>query len=336
MPRGRIFLLLSAFFFFNLARAYPGEEESTLFWPRPPAEMRIAFVKSVYSPAELGIKAGFFKKLKRAIFGEEKDVLGRPVAIAVDSQKTIYVCDTKKPALYILIPKEKGYKKITAVNNQELLSPVAVAVSDNRLVFIADSELKKVFCLDQQGRYKFTVGPDKMFQRPTGLVISKDKLYVADTSGNNISIFDLTGKFISEFGRRGDKEGEFNYPTAIAADSAGKIYVVDALNFRVEVFNAANNFLYSIGEPGDSSGSFSRPKAVALDSFGHIYVTDGMFDNIQIFDQKKRFLLSLGESGNKNGEFWIPCGIAVDKDNYIYIADAYNQRVQILHYLGKE
>lgn len=337
IEKGRIAVVLPFFFLLmSFAKGYCDEEESSLFWPPPPAEVRISFVKSIYSPRDHGITTGFFNKLKGMITGKEKDILNKPIAVAVSSQKTIFICDPGRPALHILKQRERRYKKVTAIKDEELISPVGVAVSDSGMVFLSDSGLKKVFCLDADGRLKFFVGEGRKFLRPTGLAVNKDRLYVVDTAAHRILIFGLKGGFIGEFGERGKGPGQFNYPTSIAADKEGRIYVIDAMNFRVQVFDGDNKFLYAIGRAGDSSGSFSRPKGVAIDSFGHIYTTDGLFDNLQIFNQKKEFLLSLGEPGQKAGEFWIPCGIAIDKDDYIYVADSYNQRVQVFKYVGKE
>lgn len=311
-------------------------EESALFWPPPPAEMRIAFIKSIYSPRDIGIESGFFRKLKRIVIGDEEDVFNKPIAVAVDSQKRIYICDTGSPALHIFKQKEKKHKRIITINDEELISPVGVVAGDNGLVYLCDSKLKKVFCLDGEGKFKFYLGKVKKFLRPTGLAINRDRLYVVDTAAHRISIFDLNGNFISEFGNRGKGAEEFNYPTSLAIDKEGKIYVVDTLNFRIQVFDENNKFLYSIGQAGDSSGSFSRPKGIAIDSFGHIYTTDGMFDNFQIFNRNKDFLLSVGSCGQKDGEFWMPSGIAIDSDNYIYVADSYNQRIQVFRYVGKD
>src|SRR3989338_2951578 len=149
-----IFML--SFFFLAAMRGYCADEESVLFWPPPPAQMRVVFVKAVYFPDNAGIKAGLVKKLKGLIIGEEKDILNKPVAVAVDKQKTIYVCDPGMPAVHIFMQKEKRYKKITAAGKEEFLSPVGAAVSDTGLVFIADSGLKKVFCFDAKGGFKFT------------------------------------------------------------------------------------------------------------------------------------------------------------------------------------
>jgi len=285
--KGRIAVLSLVFFLISFAKGYCVEEGSSLFWPPPPAEVRVSFVRSIYSPRDSGIKAGFFNKLKGMIMGQEEDILNKPIAVAVNDREIIFICDPGRPALHILKQRERQYKKVTAVNDEELISPVGVAAGDSGTVFLSDSGLKKVFCLDADGRFKFSVGSDKKFLRPTGLAVNKDRLYIVDTAAHHILIFDLRGNFTGEFGERGKGPGQFNYPTSIAADKEGKIYVIDALNFRVQVFDKDNRFLYAIGQAGDSSGSFSRPKGVAVDSFGHIYATDGMFDNLQIFNQEK-------------------------------------------------
>lgn len=313
-----------------------GEEEPSLFWPPPPAEIKVVFVKSIYTPEDVGIKPTFFKKIKGFIAGGEKNALSRPIAVAVDSQGTIYVCDPGIPAVHVFNQKEKKYKRITAIDGQALVSPVSAAVNKNGLVFISDSKLRKVFCLNKKGRPQFAIGDGKAFLRPTGLAASEEKLYVIDTAAHRVLMFDLKGNFLDGFGQRGRKPGEFNYPTSVAVDKEGRIYIVDTLNFRIQAFDKANHFLFAVGQAGDGSGFFSRPKGVAVDSFGHIYSTDGLSDNVQIFSQKEEFLLSLGESGHNRGEFWIVSGIAIDEENYIYVADSYNQRLQVFRYVGKE
>lgn len=331
----KLFLLLVCFLL-AVDYGYCAQEKAKIVWPPAPSNARIAFVQSIYAASDLGIKTGFFQKLKNIILGTRKEVLNKPLAVVVDQEKAIYVCDSAGASVNIFRPKEKLYQKITRINHEELIYPVGVAVSDSGLLFIADSTLKKVFCLDKKGKYKFTIGSDGRFLRPTGLAAASGRLYVVDTQAHKVLIFDLKGNFILEFGQRGKQEGEFNYPTSIAVDKENKSYIVDTMNCRVQVFDQDNKFLYSLGQAGNTSGSFARPKGVGVDTQGHIYVTDGIFDNIQIFNQKKEFLLSVGESGSKDGEFWIPSGMAIDNDNYIYVADAYNQRIQVLQYVGKE
>ncbi len=346
-------IALFLFFLLMISSISSADEEPRLFWPPPPASMRVAFIKSIYSGEDGGAKKGFFKKIEEIVFGRKANILSKPISIAVDKRKTFYICDTGVSAVYIFSSDRKYFRKISEINEERFLSPVGIAVAEGEKaphgaegekaprkpekgrVFIADSGLKKVFCVDGYGRFKFLIGAG-MFLRPAGLAIFGEKLFVVDSARAFVFIFDLEGNFIGKFGGKGKGQGEFNYPAAIAVDKDGNIYVADTLNFRIQVFDRENKFLYDIGQIGDSSGYFSRPKAVAVDFFGHIYVTDGVFDNIQIFNRKKEFLLSLGEAGHKDGEFWIPAGIAVDSENYIYVADSYNRRIQIFRYVGED
>lgn len=319
-----------------LARGVFAESESSLFWPAPPDEIRVGFVKSIYTAKDWGIKPTLFKKLKRLISGQENDAMALPTAIAVDRQGAVYVCDPGGSAVHVFDRVAKQYKKITRVGKQALVSPVGVAVDKAGSIFISDSKLGKVFCLTREGRMEYAVGGDQLFQRPTGLAVGDGRLFVVETAAHRVLIFDAAGHLLKSFGQRGKGPGEFNYPTAVALDKEGRVYVVDTLNFRIQVFDQEARFLYSVGGVGDGSGYFSRPKGVSVDSFGHIYVTDGLSDNVQIFSQKQEFLLSWGESGPKDGEFWIVSGIAVDEGNNIYVADSYNHRIQVFRYLGKD
>ena len=51
--------------------------------------------------------------------------------------------------------------------------------------------------------------------------------------GTGWIVFDLSGRKLFSFGKQGSENGEFNYPTHIAIDSADNLYIMDTLNFRV-------------------------------------------------------------------------------------------------------
>ncbi|MBI2095769.1 MAG: 6-bladed beta-propeller [Candidatus Omnitrophica bacterium] len=315
---------------------WSGAQGSPLFWPPPPEDIRVVFVKSISSPKDIGVEPSIFKKLKHLIVGSQEDILVRPISLAVGREGSLYVCDPGAPALHVFDQQAKRYKKISSIGDEALVSPVGVAVHSSGAVFVSDSKLNKVFGTDKNGRTARTIGREGFFSRPTGLAVDEERLYVVDTAAHRVQVFDLKGDLIGGFGQRGNGDGEFNYPTSVALDQEGRIYVVDTLNFRIQVFDKNYGYLYQIGRAGDASGSFSRPKGVAVDSYGHIYSTDGLFDNVQIFGQGREFLLSLGESGDGNGEFWIISGIAIDGSDTIYVADSYNQRLQVFRYVGAE
>ncbi|WP_458434119.1 6-bladed beta-propeller, partial [Pseudomonas aeruginosa] len=56
--------------------------------------------------------------------------------------------------------------------------------------------------------------------------------------------FDLTGKFLGQFGGAGATAGKFNSPAGIAIDRAtGNIYVADSGNSRIQKFNSSGTYL---------------------------------------------------------------------------------------------
>ena len=63
----------------------------------------------------------------------------------------------------------------------------------------------------------------------------QDKVYVSDDN-NRISVFTSGGQFVTSFGSKGGRPGEFNNPCGLAVDSNGVVYVCDFKNFRLQLF----------------------------------------------------------------------------------------------------
>jgi DNA-binding beta-propeller fold protein YncE len=303
-------------------------------WPPPPAEPRIFYTQSIRSPAELGVKQSVFKRLGKWLSGEGSGSgqLARPFGISLDEAGNLLVTDTGTSEVLCLERKEKKWLRWKEAGKVRFKSPVAVARQGNT-VWVADSGLGKVIAFDLKGKPLFEL--TRNLERPSGLTILSNRLYVADAQRHQVSVWDLHGGYLSSFGQRGGGPGEFNYPTHLAAGPGGRLLVTDSLNGRIQVFDASGRFERSIGSPGDKPGFLGRPKGVGADRFGHIYVVDALFDNVQVYDDQSRLLLNWGETGSDPGEFWLPNGIAVGPDDLIYVADSYNHRIQVFKYNGK-
>ena len=66
--------------------------------------------------------------------------------------------------------------------------------------------------------------------------IALDKVYVSDSCNHRISIFTSEGTFVSSFGSKGRKEGEFLSPRGLAVNRNGVVYVCDRDNDRLQLF----------------------------------------------------------------------------------------------------
>jgi sugar lactone lactonase YvrE len=134
---------------------------------------------------------------------------------------------------------------------------------------------------------------------PEGLAVdSEGGIYAADQRRGNITLFDRTGKFITQFDHvenyiNGDKE-----PAPI---SRGLYLAV--IEPRHLVFVAAHNvaeveiqpdlkpkLINIIGSRGHEPGQMDGPEGISRDTNGDLYVTDEHNRRINVFDKTGKFL----------------------------------------------
>jgi DNA-binding beta-propeller fold protein YncE len=309
--------------------------EAPLVWPSPPEPPRIAYLRSVERPDDLGIAKGFFQKLRDLLFGAEENRMVRPMAV-VESDGILYVADPGARGVHRFDTIGGDYDLIRLADEGDLPSPVGLARGKGGAIYVADSRLGQILMIRAGSRQAEPLAIDAPLGQPTGIAYDQDSgnLFVVDTSAHCIKVFDAAGKWLRDLGRRGKGDGEFNYPTLLWRSGDGRLYVTDSLNFRIQIVDEAGKSLGKFGRVGDGSGDAARQKGVATDRYGHVYVVDSLFSALQVFDGSGRFLLAIGARGHERGEFWLPAGIFIGDDDTIYVADSYNRRVQVLRYIG--
>lgn len=312
----------------------PNNGQHLPVWPPSPDQPRVAYVRSLSGPGDIGSHPSLVKRLGSWVTGQHGEdlVLQKPFGLAVDEAGNLCITDMGAKRLCFCDFTHKQWRHYEKVGRVSFSSPVAVARHEG-VFYLADSELGKVFAFRDEGKALWQIAAP--LQRPVGLALAGDSLAVVDSQAHCVFVFDLNGHLRFQFGHRGTGPGEFNYPTHLTADRAGHLLVTDSMNGRVQVFDFKGNFVSQFGSNGDTSGHFGRPKGLGVDTLGHVYVADAMFNNVQVFDLQGQLLLNLGVAGARPGEFALPAGVAVSADNHIYVADAYNHRVQVLHYIGQ-
>jgi DNA-binding beta-propeller fold protein YncE len=310
-----------------------------IYWPGPPEKPRIKFMWniSLLSSAQEGRRG-----LADMLFGNVQDdvtdprtsnVLMRPYGLFVDTKNRLYIADPGALRVTVIDLNTADVFHITEADKEDLISPVGVAVDPAGRIFVADSGLGKVLAFDEKATYLFRLEGD--FGRPTCLAIDtiRSRLYVSDTLGHEIFIYDLNGKRVGSIGRRGPMPGELNFPTHLFVDRHGHLYVTDAMNFRVQIFDPAGRLTTTLGRLGDTDSDLDKPKGVAADSEGHVYVIDSINDTVKIFNREGNLLLFFGEKGTGLGNFWLPSGLFIDGNDMIYVADTYNMRIQAFQFI---
>ncbi len=311
-----------------------GTDAAPWVWPLPPEKPRVKFLRTFITPQDLGATKGFFARLWEFIAGEDTvDRIISPHGVVSDGEGIVYVADWGAGRIHYFNFEKKKYDQYGRTKLGNLASPIGATLDADGLLYVSDSVLRRIFVFDGS-KNKRVIGDDDLM-RPTGVAINKREklLYVTDTVGHRVYVFDLAGKKIRSFGKRGEGDGEFNYPTHLAIDGQGNVYVMDTLNFRIQIFDKDGRFIGKFGSMGTAIGSFMKPKGIAVDSEGHIWVSDGLRNSIQVFDRSGKLLLIFGRKGIGPGEFDIPAGLFIDSKDRLFVADSYNYRVQMFQYL---
>jgi len=299
---------------------------------------RIRWVAEFPSETNSGKKRGVFGSIGEFFLGNKPPVIIKPMAIIANEPSSFYVLD--QGSRLIIDVKDNKSEKPNAFNKTEInfTSLVATCLLPNGDLLFTDSSKGNIFLLTSDHKRISVFNKNDTLQQPTGIAYSKinDQVWILETAAHKISIFNREGKFVRTIGKRGNANGEFNFPTHIWIANDGLVYIVDSMNFRVQIFDKEGNFVSIFGEIGDSSGYFARQKGIATDSYGNIYVVDALFNTVQIFNGQGEFLYNFGTRGREAGDFWMPNGIYIDKDDYIYIADTYNARIQIFQLVNGE
>ncbi len=137
----------------------------------------------------------------------------------------------------------------------------------------------------------------------------------------------------------------FNYPLAVAVDSAGNVYVADTNNNTIRLVAAGGvvtTFAGTAGSSGTTNGTgaaarFNAPSGITIDSAGNLYVADTLNHTIRkitIAGAVTTIAGQAGASGSADGvgtaaRFFGPQGIAFDATgSRLYVADSNNNTIR--------
>ena len=175
--------------------------------------------------------------------------------------------------------------------------PRGVAIGPNDEVVIVDSNNKEVIIFDKDLKLIRTFGQgsgDSKLNDPVGVAVGHNVIAVSDWNDHVVKMFSLQGDYLSKFGSRGSRDGQFNIPRGLCFNSKGLLYVVDRDNCRVQVFREnVFVFKFKFGSKGHNPGQFQNPHYIAVDSSDQVYVTDFSNDGyggISVFSEDGHFI----------------------------------------------
>jgi DNA-binding beta-propeller fold protein YncE len=172
--------------------------------------------------------------------------------------------------------------------------------------------------------------------KPYGVAVRNGRVYVGDTVGRSVMMFDLNAGRFTRIGM--DDPGSLRMPFGMDVDPQGNLYVLDGTLKRVHVYDPNGKFVRMMGQ----DMKWSRPAGLALDAVRRrLYVVDaGGVDSkdhrVRALDlDTGKLLFEIGRRGDGPGEFNLPRDAVVGADGLLYVVDSGNFRVEVFDAEGK-
>ncbi len=224
-----------------------------------------------------------------------------------------------------------------------------LTVDDKDNIWVTDVGHHQVFKFGHNGELLMTLGVKDVpgldgthFNKPTDVAVTPTgDFYVSDGYGNSrVAKFSADGKFLFDWGKKGNAPGEFDLPHGISLDAQGRVYVADRSNRRVQIFDANGKFLAQWKSP-----QLGRPWDVFVAQDGYVYVMDGGDMNpkppdrgrVIKLDQQGNIVDQFGSFGSYDGQFYWGHAVAVARNGDVYAGDVnVGMRAQkFVHISGK-
>ncbi|TLM99252.1 MAG: hypothetical protein FDZ75_00525, partial [Actinobacteria bacterium] len=168
---------------------------------------------------------------------------------------------------------------------------------------------------------------------PADAAVSLDgEVFVADSLGRRIAVFNAGGGFVRDFDGRDGPGVELVKPVSVAIGPDALVYVADAGSGRVVVFERTGEFVRYIGSQGSAPGQLSSPSGLAFDEAGELYVADTANQRIDVFSVTGALSRTLGGVGGA-AAFEGPVGVAV-RSGEVFVAESVGNRVQVVTTAG--
>ena len=281
----------------------------------------------------------------------ENSILDEVSAVAVDSHDNVLVLQrggrkwpdkgpfdqTPIPVSTIFLFDGCSGRLLNKCGENALALPHSITVDAQDNIWIADVALNQVFKFSHDCKLllklgeRGVAGDDEIhFNQPSDIAVTDDgSFYVSDGYGNNrIVKFDAMGKFLFQWGSKGNSAGQFDLPHALTYDH-GRVYVLDRGNRRVQVFDSQGHYLNEWKGP-----PFAALQDIKIGRDGRAFVVQMGPDKppdvsgVLVMRADGSLVERIGRYGNYDGQFLDLHWVAVAKSGAIYTADFEGKRVQ--------
>jgi predicted membrane-bound mannosyltransferase/DNA-binding beta-propeller fold protein YncE len=229
----------------------------------------------------------------------------------------------------------------------QLTWPRGIAVSEDGLVYVADSQNHRIQVFDADGLLVSSWGAygdcgvqvplPGTFCEPWDVAVGPEgDVFVADTWAHRVQRFTSEGEFVTAWGAYGQFGiGEvpgpiaFYGPRSVDVGPDGLVYVSDTGNKKVQVFTRDGEFVAEWGGFGAVPGQLDEPVGLAFNPAGQIVIADSWNRRVQVLEPDGAPVLSWPIDGWAGETIDDKPYVAVDAAGRVYVTDPGNYRVLV-------
>ena len=303
-----------------------------------------------------------------------------PHKAVVDNSGNIYVADSNNHTIRKISPVAGGLYTVSTLAGSPGVRgstdgngsaahfdyPSGIALDSAGNVYVADMLNNAIRQVTPSGQVSTVAGASGLggsvdgigisarFSRPSSVALdASGNIYVADSYNHTIRKIAASDSTVTTIagvaGVRGIADGTgtaalFNYPAAVAVDSAGNIYEAEASSNTIRKITPAAVVTTVAGLAGAagwvddlaSAARFDSPQDVSVDSAGNVYIADT--DNCTIRKMTPAGVVTtIGGTprlkGHKDGvgilaQLSFPSGVSVDSHGNVFVADTSNNTIR--------
>lgn len=157
--------------------------------------------------------------------------------LATGTEQGVLVIDPEGKLRAAITPKE---------SRKEGMPPTPVAVNrvtlDSRgRIYCVSEEMGRIYVYENPETFLFQFGQKGgsfgKLSRPVGIAAdcAQELIFVIDYMRHTLSMYNLNGVFLQEYGGQGEKVGWFSHPDHICLDRENRLIVADSFNHRLQV-----------------------------------------------------------------------------------------------------
>ena len=217
--------------------------------------------------------------------GENDGEFIYPTGIAINKDRQIFVADSDNNRIQILSWEGRHLDSFGGQGSLDshLSGTWGLSLDSTGNIIVADTGNKLIKIFTPNGRFVMKIGGQGSLSWPVHCVQCGEYFIVSDSNERCIKVFNREGHFQYKFGKKGQGDGEFNYPYFLSVTQSKHLLVCDGYNYRIQVFELDGKFVGKFGINGSKLGEFNYPFSVAVLSNDQIVVCDKGNHRIQIF-----------------------------------------------------